>query len=105
MALTTPSHLTPRLKKEYSYTSTPTLGLRSLCTLSLFIACPLQQWLHESASLYVQSLWCFTGPKPGDSQTQTAEQTDRYSNELKELTARTATQGVCVLSRHCLVTA
>ena len=25
-----PSHLAPRLKKEYSYTSTPPLGLRSL---------------------------------------------------------------------------
>ena len=27
-----------------------------------------------------------TVPKPGDSQTQTAEQTDRYSNELNRLT-------------------
>ena len=30
MALTTHSHLAPRLKKELTYTSTPTLGLRGL---------------------------------------------------------------------------
>jgi hypothetical protein len=30
VALTTHSHLAPRLKKEYSYTTTPLLGLRSL---------------------------------------------------------------------------
>ena len=30
VALTTHPHLAPMLKKEYSYTSTPTLGLRGL---------------------------------------------------------------------------
>jgi len=30
VALTTHPHLAPRLKREYSYTSTPPLGLRDL---------------------------------------------------------------------------
>jgi hypothetical protein len=40
VAVTTNPHVAPRLKKMYSYTSTPTLGLRSLClgwTLPLHI--------------------------------------------------------------------
>jgi len=76
---------------------------------TLLVAFPLQQCLHKSASLlhyrYAHCLSCFTGPKPGDSPTQTAEETDRCSNELRELTARTATQGVCVLCQHCPVIA
>jgi len=37
MALTTNLHIAPRLKKEWSYTSTPPLGLRSLLEGDLYL--------------------------------------------------------------------
>ena len=41
VALTTHPHLSPRLKKEHSYTSTPPLGLRGLfwCEFYLYVHC------------------------------------------------------------------
>ena len=42
-----PPYLAPRLKKEYSYTSTPRLGLRDLFWGELYISLLTQPLLHE----------------------------------------------------------
>jgi len=41
------TYLAPRLKKEYSYTSTPRLGLRGLFWGELYISLLTQPLLHE----------------------------------------------------------
>jgi hypothetical protein len=50
-----PPHLAPRLNKEYSYTSTPSLGLRGLFTFTLpqerYTVCP-ENVLFKSTRVY-----------------------------------------------------
>ena len=39
VALTTHLHIAPRLKKEYNYTSTPSLGLHGLLYGEFYLSC------------------------------------------------------------------
>ena len=48
-----PPHLSPRLKKEYSYTSTPTMGF-SWPVLGLYLPLPLPQ--HEISLKFLESV-------------------------------------------------
>jgi hypothetical protein len=70
VALTTHLHLTPRLKKEYSYTSTPPLGLRGLLwgELYLYLRCfaemPLKNKQEINLINFKERCWEFyAGPK------------------------------------------
>jgi len=71
-----PPHLAPMLKKEYSYTSIPPLGLRGFLQGELYLylylhCCMCQVWVSFSVSLLFET-WAYVGYAPGSSDWRTS---------------------------------